>query len=921
MRCLCLGSVPVSVPMSCSSLSSCLSRLSAAVEDPAGLGRTLSELRSRHVTMAGGAVLFRRRGGLALLLALLTDPARAEVLGSSRRNLELALSLLANSCTEAGSRTQVRQLGGIPALVCILQSVCIDSIWNRVSRALGNLALDAHNNTIIHKSGAVSTLVQILQSSQDGGCVQSCLRALRIMGDSLAHRLSICQQGGLAPCVHMLTSPDPDVVCAAVRAVCELSRGCSLDCAEQLSLAVPTLVALANGGEVKAAVRLAALGTLSNLCNQGALRPLLGNAGTIELLIAEIKVLLETPARSFPLVRSLCLCCREALNRRRVRELGGLELLLDLLRKPLYRSVHHKITNAFLHYCHDTTALTILGSGGLAPLLAKRLEEVVWPAEEQGASYYTRAAADPEEDPGSASFDFPTEPKKSREEGGTSEQSMKAWLLSEEYFSSLDELPPDWLLEREIRDVSSGESSNRNPSDALGTLPSSPAKAPKPPGLEKRAPVTLTSFPFSHTQCQSPMQEILGSQWPLGPRSPLSEVLGPEFPVLLLLSRFSHLSDSSSLVSHPVLEGLLTYVTCHPQPSSRAARLLQRLTCDPSCLEAFIRTGSICTLRTRLLLSEWPEGDAAPRIRHPEKAKELGHALLRNLRIQAESPFGVGIITHMLVSGTTSERQQCTLCLPFINRNPSRHRQKLFGGALQLVLETLMCSVDPAYVFHASECLSSLSTPWDYSVPGTSPSLTSPKCYYLELLSRGQGDLVFVLDGGHRVEGNREVVSSKCDVFRAMLQGGYAESQQQEVHVREVPSCAFLPLLHYLHGCSQESLCPVLQGLRTVSGDELVQSPVAYTLAAAGRFLLPGLQSLLENSVRDCMLSLESLPFVYNFAETYESTQLRRDCCSYLLRRPHPPQKRAHALHQLCEKAQDKRQLSRLLEDLVQDEN
>ncbi|XP_075117749.1 armadillo repeat-containing protein 5 [Leptodactylus fuscus] len=909
--------------MSGSSLGSCLARLSAAVEDPAGLGKVLSELRSRHVSRAGGAELFRKRGGLALLLGLFTDPARAATLGTSRRNLELALSLLANSCTEAGSRAQVRRLGGIPALVCILQSVCIDSIWNRVSRALGNLALDPQNNFIIHQSGAVSTLVQILQSSQDGGCLQSCLRALRILGDAPTHRVSICEQGGLAPCIALLTSADPDLVCAAVRAVCELSRGCSLDCAEQLSLAVPTLVALTSGEDVKPTVHQAALGTLSNLCNQGALRPMLGNAGAIELLIAEVKLLREVPTRCLPLVRSLCLCCREALNRRRVRELGGLELLLDLLRSPHYRSVHHKITTAFLHYCHDTTALTLLGSGGLAPLLAKRLEEVVSIAEDRGELYCAGETADGDEDRGSASFDFPSESKKKKELTGTSEESLKSWLLSEGYISSLDDLPPDWFLERANRDVPAGESRDKSLSGVLRTLPSSPEKACKPPGPEMRLPESSTcrqrcSLPFSLTSCQSPMQDILGSQWPLGQKSPPCEVWGPEFPVLLLLSRFSQLSDPSScLVCYPVLQGLLTYVTCHPQPSNRAARLLQRLTCDPSCLEAFIRTGSICTLRSRLLLLD--ESSSEHTVRHPERAKELGHALLRNLRIQAESPFGVGVITHMLVSGSLSERQQCALCLPFIYRTHFPLRQHLFGGALRLVLEKLMLSTDPDDFFHTSECLSSLLTLEDYSVPGILPYSASPKCIYLELMSQGQGDLVFVLDGGDRVMGNRELVSRKCDVFRAMLQGSYAESQQHEVHVREVPSCAFLPLLHYLHGCSHESLCPTLQGLRTVSGEELAHSPLAYTLAAAGRFLLPELQNVLETSVRDLLLSLESLPFVYSFAELYESSQLRRDCCLYLLRRPHLPHMRARSLLQLYERARDKQRLSQLLEDLVRD--
>ncbi|XP_073505172.1 armadillo repeat-containing protein 5 [Phyllobates terribilis] len=903
--------------MSSSSLSSCLSRLAAVVEDPAGLGRALSELRSRHVSRAGGAELFRKRGGLTLLLELFTDPARAAVLGNSRRNLELALSLLANGCTEAGSRSQVRELDGIPALVSILQSVCVDSIWNRVSRALGNLALDPLNSVIIHQSGAVSSLVQILQRSKDGGCLQSCMRALRILGDSPAHRVSVCAQGGLVPCVQMLSSADPDVVCTAVRAVSELSRGCTLDCAEQLSLAVPTLVILANGEGVKAAVRQAALGTLSNLCNQGALRPLLGNAGAIDLLIAEVKAVLGAPTRCLPLVRSLCLCCREALNRRRVRELGGLELLLDLLRDPHYRSAHHKIIAAFLHYCYDTTALAMLSSGGLAPLLAKRLEDVVRAAEDVGGSYCAKEL-DVEEDPGSASFDFPSEPKK-KEDVGTSEESLKSWLLSEGYIGTLDELPPDLSLEQ----VPAGDRNIRRSSDTLDRPPPSQATSPTLSG-PRRVPASVTcqqgcSPPFSSTSCPSPMQEILRAQEPLGPRSPPSEFWGPEFPVMILLSRFSQLSDSSScLVSHPVLRGLLTYVTCHPQPSRSAARLLQRLTCDPTCLEAFIRTGSICTLRCRLLLSASPDQDPELRPRHPGRARKLGHVLLRNLRIQAESPFGVGVITHILASGSPSERLQCALCLPFIYRKHSPHRQPLVSGALQLVLETLMTSVDPAYFFHASECLSALLNPEDYLVPCKSPPLISPRCCYLELLSQGQGNVVFVLDGGDRLAGNRETVCRESDVFRAMLQGGYAESQQHEVRVCQVPACAFLPLLHYLHGCSPHSLCPTLQGLAPGSGEELLHSPLVSTLAAAGRFLLPGLQSVLENAVRDS-LSLESLPYVYSVAETYESARLRRDCCSYLLRGPHSPPEKSHVLLQLCESAQDKQRLSQLLANLLHD--
>ncbi|KAM8960217.1 armadillo repeat-containing protein 5 [Pelodytes ibericus] len=902
--------------MSGESLSLCLSRLAAAVESPAGLSRALIALRSRHVSRAGGAELFRRRGGLELLLTLFTEPSRAAILGTSRRNLELALSLLANSCTETGSRVQVRQLGGIPALVGILQSVCVDSVWNRVSRALGNLALDPQNCLLIHQSGAVSSLIHILQSSQDGGCLQSCLRALRILGDSLPHRLSICEQGGLSPCVALLSSTDATLVCGAVRALCELSRGCSLDCAENLSPAVPILVLLAGSDEVKSAVCQAALTTLCNLCSQGALRPMLGNAGAIQLLISEVVSQRPFPGRCLPIVRALCMCCREALNRIRVREMGGLELMLDLLRDEQYRSAHARITASFLHFCHDTAALTLLGMGGLAPLLAQRLEELSHTSEAIGEAW---AVADEEEDRASSSFDFPPEAVNKRPQEVTSEDSMRSWLLAEGYICSLEDLVPECSLDSASRGSLTPDESVR-----CDQIPGLPASKPnfraisfrRLSGVEQRLPPASSKL-LPAELCQSPVQEILGSPWPLGPRSALpSELLGPEFPGLLLLSRFSQLPDpSSSLVCPQVLRGLLTYVTCHPQPSPRAARLLQRLTCDPSCLEAFIRTGSICTLRARLLLCQSPEEGAEDCNRHPESSKELGGLLLRNLCIQAESPFGVGAVTHMLVSGAQSDRQQCALSLPFIYRKDSPHlSQLLLDGALRLVLEPLMLCTDPVFFFHASECLSSLtSSGQDIPAPCKPPKQFPQRCSYQDVLARvGGADVIFVLDGGERVGGNRRMVAAKCEVFRAMLEGSYAESQQEEICVRQVPACAFIPLLHYLHGCHALHHLPL-----PVPGEDLAHSPLGFTLAAAGRFLLPGLQRALERMVRNSLLSLDTLPSVYNFAEIHESAELRRDCCRFLFKRPHPPRMRAFSLLQLFQRAQDKQKLSQLIDDIV----
>lgn len=39
-----------------------------------------------------------------------------------------------------------------------------------------------------------------------------------------------------------------------------------------------------------------------------------------------------------------------------------------------------------------------------------------------------------------------------------------------------------------------------------------------------------------------------------------------------------------------------------------------------------------------------------------------------NLRVQAESPFGVGVLNHLLLSGSDSDQVACALALPLICR-------------------------------------------------------------------------------------------------------------------------------------------------------------------------------------------------------------------------------------------------------------
>lgn len=46
----------------------------------------------------------------------------------------------------------------------------------------------------------------------------------------------------------------------------------------------------------------------------------------------------------------------------------------------------------------------------------------------------------------------------------------------------------------------------------------------------------------------------------------------------------------------------------------------------------------------------------------------VGVALLNNLRVQCESGFGSGVLAHVMLSGSETDKMNCALSLPLISR-------------------------------------------------------------------------------------------------------------------------------------------------------------------------------------------------------------------------------------------------------------
>ena len=78
----------------------------------------------------------------------------------------------------------------------------------------------------------------------------------------------------------------------------------------------------------------------------------------------------------YSLVNALCLCSHEAVNRVRIREAKGLELLLKLLDDKEYALIHNRLISCLVCFLYDEASFEVLLSNRLVPILLHHLVRV-----------------------------------------------------------------------------------------------------------------------------------------------------------------------------------------------------------------------------------------------------------------------------------------------------------------------------------------------------------------------------------------------------------------------------------------------------------------------------------------------------------------------------------------------------------------
>ena len=259
-------------------------------------------------------------------------------------------------------------------------------------------------------------------------CAQSAARALLYLSDTPSNRMSLLTQGTLSALAPLIAPEYPQALRrAALRTLHELTRGCGVECAREVSRSgvLAQLGDMVSEESGKPFEELA-LKTLANMCSQGCLRPLVGSLGVIQKFTEEVK---KDPLKSGVFLKALCLCCKEAVNRAKVKESGGLEVLIGFMSAHQSHPLSRLVILACVDFVFDESAMEQLQELGLVPLLVARLVELTR-GEEQSAEKMdvslSSSMSPTELLPSSCfdSFDFPAPEGCKKEEAAGKEQGL-----------------------------------------------------------------------------------------------------------------------------------------------------------------------------------------------------------------------------------------------------------------------------------------------------------------------------------------------------------------------------------------------------------------------------------------------------------------------------------------------------------------
>ncbi|XP_029052676.1 armadillo repeat-containing protein 5 [Osmia bicornis bicornis] len=785
---------------------------------------------------------FTRDAGLGILVNLLRF--------HNLRILNMTLSILANACINSDAREKVKGSKIASRVVSIIKHIKLENALHcRACRLIGNLSECNWHAKSLCEAGVVQALVALLKLDTNMQTYLMGVRAIRnIWSMHEGSREEIIESGvifritGLLVLAKEKSERNPkylELIETCLKAMCAFLVTVDPRVREQMrgEKDVQGYKCIVQCCDINNKM---AIKCLYNLCQVAECRPILGNFGAVESLIALVR---DHSELSKETLVSLCLFCREAVNRAKIRIGSGLELMLSLLKDPDNEKYHPMLLHALAQFVYDDLSIAIMVKNGLLDILVTRLKKMVIETIDEEEINVSR--------------------KRSNDSPPSKQSEFKFNKTSAGRFS-LDYYRDDW-----------------SPGSASSVSFSPPSTPPLPfydsiendENTEDNYSPVCSDIELMDNE-DEPQEEVesLKSCKSITINVEVSQDLDKGNKsndcdytndwTLVLLSRLSHSNDPIDKLADPtIIEALSTYIKC--AKNQRASRILTRITRNGAYLIPLLKQGFVFEAQT-LYGSEH---------------------YTRQLCALAETGGAIGELTSILLRGEEAHKLVIAVSIPFLIRSRYILKSLLNNyGGLRLIFHVLSDQQHSLYenaIWSICQLASTLEIQPDIVEKCQITDTTSTDFPRVYDNHPKPATVTFELDDGTTVDACRQTLCQKSDAFSAMLEGNFSESGKKRVKLRNT---------------SKESLNTLLLAANGATFENRTIESLLDAVLLADKFLMADISEILtESSIS--RLNYKNFSRAWNWARLNSCHELKSCCVKSFLTASMTKSERVQAFH------------------------
>ncbi|XP_072746397.1 uncharacterized protein Rnb [Anoplolepis gracilipes] len=797
--------------------------------------------------------LAKRSSNLNILVQLLRHKNDAIV--------NMSLSILADACMSFDVREKVKNSKIGVNVVLIIKNLKLDTkLHCRACRLVSNLSECSWHVKELCNAGVVKALIPLLMLKTNTQTYCMAVRAIRNIWSFYVNIRETMIELQIIKMVAQLfvmaeeksyeDAKHTDLVDACLKALCAFLVTLDPRCGEQIQVekdkqGYKCLMRCYNKGSNKMAIKC-----LYILCQIPECRLDLGISGTIEEIIALINSVESSSTEQLceEILISLCLFCRESVNRNRVKNSDGLQLIIALLNNSKHEHYHSTLLQALAQFIYDDNALDVLAKHGILDILVAKLKDVIAMAVDDEKNNTSRKRFS----------DYPPEYQK------TPLKCTRTYAERTRF--SMDFYRDDW--------------SPRSFTSASSSSP--PSTPPLPPCSDSNAETDtedddIYSPICSDTECGDNDEDeetislksyksLTTAEADFDSPSVSSETSGKmnacEFYTLVLFNRLSlYFKPIDELADPKIIKPLTNYIKYTKKQNLQkyrvtAIKILMRIMNNTAYFLPLLKQGLVFDLQTL------PEAEDCT----------------RRLRNVAETGGAIGQLSFILLRGEDEQKLLTAVSIPLLIK--TQHNLKCLldkYGGLQLIFRLL---TESSHKLHESAIWSICQLARTLQLYPTDQSITIAK----SLMKAGDysrpslddttdtkptvsSTVTFELDDGTTVEACRRTLCRRSDFFSAMLEGNFSESGKRRVRLKNTSRDGLNTLILAVNGAALER--------------ENIESLLDATVLADKFLMSDLLDALTETSL--AKLNHENFCRAWSWARSYSYDEWRSYCIKSFL--------------------------------------